>query len=481
MSRCHTPLVPHHTDADACYAAVASRDRRFDGRFVTGVLTTGIYCRPSCPARTPLRRNVRFFATAAAAQAAGLRACRRCRPELAPTAPDVDPTAALASRALRLLLAGGGADGVESLARRLHVSPRHLHRVLVDAYGAGPAALARMHRVALARLLVEQTPLPLTRVAHAAGFGSVRQFNDAFRTAFGVPPSAVRRQPAATAADRAATTLSLPVRAPFDGPGVLRWAALHAVASRDEVAGGVWRRTTDAGVVAMRPRADALDLEVAAGDLAALPGMVAAARRAFDLEADVAAVRAALGGDPLLGPLLARRPGVRLPVAPDPFEGAVRVVVGQQVSARGATTLMGRLAALADGPGLPPPDVLAAAPLEAVGLTAGRARAVRALAAAVAEGLDLCAGEPAATRDALLALPGIGPWTAACTALLVAGDPDAWPTGDLALRRAVERLTGRATTPAALDALASRWRPWRGYAAVLLWHDHLDAAAARPR
>jgi AraC family transcriptional regulator of adaptative response / DNA-3-methyladenine glycosylase II len=469
--------VLDHTDFDGCYAALASRDRRFDGRFVTGVLTTGIYCRPSCPARTPLRRNVRFFASPAAAQQAGLRACRRCRPELAPDAADVDPAADLAARALRLIDAGAGDDGIAALARRVHVSPRHLHRVLVATYGVGPAALVRMRRVRLARLLVDQTDLPLARVAFAAGFGSIRQFNDAFRQTFDLSPTDVRRaSPPDLAAPTAAAAVSLtiPVRTPFDGAGVLRWAALHAVPSRDEVDADRWVRRTDDGTITLQPQPDALRITADLADLADLPAAVALARRAFDVDADLDAAADALGGDPILGPLVRARPGVRIPAAPDPYEGAVRVVVGQQVSARGATTRMARLAGLSPGPGLPAPDELAAAPLEQLGLTRQRAGAVRALAAAVADGLDLSGADPAATADAMLALPGIGPWTAACTALLVLRQPDAWPTGDLALRRAVEGRTGVPTTVAELDRLAERWRPWRGYAAMWLWHHHLD-------
>lgn len=479
------------TDFEACYAAVHSRDRRFDGRFVTGVLTTGIYCRPSCPARTPNRENVRFFRSAAAAQGSGLRACRRCRPELAPDAPGSNPTADLASRALRLIDDGVGEAGVVALAAGVHVSPRHLQRLLVQTYGAGPAALLRMRRVRLARMLVDQTDLPLTRVAHAAGFGSIRQFNEAFKAAFHTTPSAARRGrhgaevadgPAAraiVAAETPASTASitLPVRCPLDAEGILTWAALHAVPSRDEISADGWTRHTDYGTVVLRPTTGGLAVDVnlleEGVDLARAVGL---ARQTFDLDADVDAIETDLGTDDLLAPLVAARPGVRIPGAADPFEGAVRVVVGQQVSARGATTLMARLADLHDGPGLPAAGWIAEAPLEAlVGLTRQRAGAVRALAGAVAGGLDLSpAAAPGDVVAHLLDLPGIGPWTANCVALLVLRHPDGWPTGDLALRRAVAGMTGTDPSPRELDRLAERWRPWRGYAALHLWHHHLD-------
>ncbi|MGI9017098.1 MAG: Ada metal-binding domain-containing protein [Euzebya sp.] len=472
-----------HTDFTACYAAVHSRDRRFDGRFVTGVLTTGIYCRPSCPARTPKPDNVRFFASPAAAQRQGLRACRRCRPELAPDAPDNDPAGDLAARALRMIDQGAGEDGVESLAARLFVSPRHLHRILVQTYGAGPAALVRMQRVRLARILVDQTQLPLGRVALAAGFGSVRQFNDAFKQTFRLTPGDVRRGRGDTAtAGHGEASITIPVREPFDFQGVLDWAALHQVPTRDQIVDGAWTRMTHRGPVELRPFADGVTITVAIEHVEDLRHAVVLARQVFDTTADIEAAATLLSADPLLAPLITARPGVRVPGAADPFEGCVRVILGQQVSAKGATTLMARLAAVtppAQRPGLPSPDWLAQAPLESqIGLTRQRAGAIRALGAAVTNGLRLDGAAPEQTLDQLLALPGIGPWTAQTIGLLVLRQPDAWPTGDLALRRAVQSLTGRAITAADLDAMARDWRPWRGYAAVLLWHHYLNLRTA---
>lgn len=470
-------------DFEACYTAVASRDRRFDGRFFTGVLTTGIFCRPSCPARTPKPGNVRFFRTAAAAQDAGLRACRRCRPELAPDAPGWDPAADLAGRALQMIEAGAGEEGVAGLAARLHVSERHLRRLLQEAYGAGPVRLITMRRVRLARMLVDQTDLPLTRVAFAAGFGSVRQFNDAFRRTFHASPSDVRRgRPAAPAS----TQVTLAVRPPFRPGWVLDWAALHAVPGRDEVSDTTWTRTTDTQQVTMAPDEDGVTVTVrpATDDVHPdLGAAVALARQAFDTDADIDAMGEALTDDALLGPLVAADPGLRIPGAVHPWEGPVRTVLGQQVSAVGATTLMGRLAALHDGPGIPPPEVLVDAPLEsAVGLTRQRANAVRALARAVADGLDLAPGaDPEHAHAELLALPGVGPWTAGCICLLTLRYPDAWPSGDLALRRALEDLLGHPVSARELDRTAQRWRPWRGYAAIHLWAHHLSTTGIQAR
>jgi AraC family transcriptional regulator, regulatory protein of adaptative response / DNA-3-methyladenine glycosylase II len=269
--------------------------------------------------------------------------------------------------------------------------------------------------------------------------------------------------------------LDLAARPPFDGAGVLAWAALHAVPSRDVVDEASWTRTLDGPTVRMRPGVDRIDIEV--GPTADRRAAASLARHVFDADADPQAIGEVLSADPALAPLVAARPGMRIPAAADAYEGAVRVVIGQQVSAKGATTLMGRLAALTDAPGLPDPAQVAAAPLESlIGLTRQRAGAVRALAALIADDeIDLTPqGDPDVARERLVALPGIGPWTAATTVLLVMRQPDAWPTGDLVLRQVVSRLTGRAIDARELDGIAERWRPWRGYAAMHLWHAHLD-------
>ena len=479
-------------DHEACYRAVQARDHRFDGRFCTAVVTTGIYCRPSCPARTPKPSSVRFYACAAAAEEAGFRACKRCRPESAPGDPEWDRRADLVGRAVRLIAEGATADGgVAGLARRLHVSERHLRRLFVDELGTGPLQVAASRRLALARLLLDQTDLPVTQVAFAAGFASIRRFNAAMSTGYGSPPSALRerRRPAPAAARAAdpggapsALRLRLPARPPFAGAAVLAFLAGHATPGVEEVVGGTYRRTVDGGTMAATPDPTGLTVELRIDDVRRVGPLVGAARRLFDLDCDPAAVGEVLGADPLLAPALAASPGIRLPGAVDGFETAVRTVLGQQVSVAGATTLAARLVR-AFGEPLPAPDggltsrfpaagALAGADLSGLGLTAGRAATVGALAASVAGGrLDL---SPTADRDAaiagLLALPGVGPWTAAVVAARALGDPDALPASDLALRR----LTGLAAKP--LMARADAWRPWRSYATFALWATFNDGA-----
>ena len=472
-------------DHAACYRAVQARDNRFDGRFCTAVVTTGIYCRPSCPARTPKPTSVLFYTCAAAAEEAGFRACKRCRPESAPGDPGWDRRADLVGRAVRLIADGATADGgVSGLARRLHVSERHLRRLFVEELGTGPLQLASSRRLALVRLLLDQTDLPVTSVAFAAGFTSIRRFNDAVSTAYGSPPSALRerRQHRSTNAradvgpgEPAVLRLRLPARLPFAGPAVLAFLAGHSTPGVEEVVDGTYRRTVPGGIFAASPDATGLTLDLHLDDVRRVGPLVGAARRLFDLDCDPEAVADVLGGDPLLAPALAARPGIRLPGAVDGFEAAVRTVLGQQVSVAGATTLAARLVRAVGEPlaandgGLtshfPSPEALAAADLSRLGLTTGRAGTIRALAASVAEGrLDL---SPTADRDAvtarLLRVPGIGPWTVALVGARALGDPDSFPASDLALRR----LTGLAGP--ALLARAETWRPWRSYAAVALW------------
>ena len=467
------PVAPVR-DHEACYRAVQARDARFDGRFCTAVLTTGIYCRPSCPARTPKSGNVRFFACAAAAEEAGFRACKRCRPEAAPGDPAWDRRSDLVARAVRLIADGTAVDGgIPGLARRLHVSERHLRRLFVAELGAGPLQVAATQRLALARLLLDQTDLPVTQVAFAAGFGSVRRFNAAMAAAYGSAPTVLRerRRPVAPGA----LQLRLPARRPFAGHGVLAFLASHSTPGVEEVTGGTYRRTVPGGILSATPDADGLTVELEVDDVRRVSPLVVSVRRLFDLDADPAAVAEVLGRDPLLRPALAATPGVRLPGAVDGFEVAVRTILGQQVSVAGARTLAARLVRTCGTPldepsgGLtsrfPEPAALAGADLSGVGLTTSRSTSVRALAAAVAEGrLDL---SPAADRDAatamLLSLPGIGPWTTALVAARALGDPDALPASDLALRRAAGLETK------ALLARAEAWRPWRSYATFVLW------------
>jgi AraC family transcriptional regulator of adaptative response / DNA-3-methyladenine glycosylase II len=494
-------------DFDTCYRAVVARDPRFDGRFFTGVTSTGIYCRPICPARTPAWRNMRFFPHAGAAEAAGFRACRRCRPEASPGSPDWNARADLAARAVRLI-ADGYADehGVSGLARRLAVTERHLRRLLLAELGTTPIALARTTRLQTARRLLAETDMPVTEIAFASGFASVRQFNASFREAYGRPPTALRTRARVAqpdmagqgqrddaAADGTWLTLRLACREPFDGRSLLQFLAARAIAGVEEVAQGRYARTVrvpgGSGLVELVPPPAAggngtaqVLLRVRLTGLRGTGQVVSRCKRLLDLDADPQAIAAALAADEALAPLVAARPGLRVPGAYDGFELAVRAVIGQQVSVPAASTLTGRLAARhgtrldgAAGPAgplpvlFPRPADLAAADLAGLGLTTARQATLRALAAACAAGrLNLDPGaDPEETAARLAELPGVGPWTVAYI-LMRTGDPDAFPGSDLGLRRAMERL---GIEPARAD----RWRPWRAYAALHLW-----AALAEP-
>jgi AraC family transcriptional regulator of adaptative response / DNA-3-methyladenine glycosylase II len=493
-------------DQERCYRAVASRDARFDGHFITAVRTTGIYCRPSCPAMTPKRANVEFLPTAGAAQQRGYRACRRCQPDAVPGSPDWNTRADLAARAMRLIADGVvERDGVTGLAARLGYSERHLNRVLTAELGAGPLALARAHRAHTARLLVETTPLGMADVAFAAGFASVRQFNDTVRDVYGVPPTALRteagRRRGSVPAVTGTLVLRLPYRPPLDADGLLGYFAARALSGVESVADDTYRRTLrlphGAATVALDLGAAGPTSHVLAtlrlGDPRDLGPAVARLRRLLDLDADPAAVDALLGADPALAPSVAAAPGTRLPGTVDGFETALRAVLGQQVSVAAARTATERLAAAlgerlpatlagsvdartADaprgGPALLFPTAAAVAERGAEVLTgpARRIATVLGLAAAVAEGtLVLDAGrDPTDLRAALTALPGVGEWTAGYLAMRLLGDPDELLAADLAVRRGAEALG----LPSEVDGLRKRaenWKPWRSYAATHLW------------
>lgn len=461
------------------YRAVDARDARFDGRVFTAVLTTGIYCRPSCPSRTPLAANVRFYPNAAAAVAAGFRACKRCRPDALPGSREWDHRGDLVARALRLIAAGEiDEHGVSGLATRLAVSERHLHRSLVAEVGVGPLALGRTRRAQTARLLADQTTLSLTDIAFAAGFSSVRQFNDVMRAEFGCPPSELRRRErSGQEAVAAGLVLRLVHREPYASAELLGFLAMRAVPGVEDACADSYRRVLQTAhgpaVVAVEPGAGHVTARLRLPDLADLGGVVARLRRLLDLDADPAAVDAVLATDPTLAPLVAERPGLRVPGAVDGFELGVRAILGQQVSVAGARTLAGRIVAAYGEPLTEPDDVLerafpsaevmAEADLTGLGLTGARIRALRVLAAEVASGrLPLDAGaDRLETRSRLLALPGVGPWTAEYIAMRALADPDAWPESDLVLRR---RVAARGASP-------DTWRPWRAYGAVHLWAD----------
>ncbi len=463
-------------DFERCYRAVESRDRRFDGWFVTAVTSTSIYCRPSCPAITPKPRHVRFYRTAAAAQRAGFRACRRCRPDAAPGSPEWDARADLVGRAMRLI--GDGIvdrEGVPGLAARLSYTTRHLHRMLTTELGAGPLALARAQRAQTARILIESTALGLTEIAFAAGFGSVRQFNDTVREVFGVTPSvlrdAARRTRGPALGGSAQLTLRLAYRAPLHGQALLEFLAARAIPGVESGDGTHYERRLrlphGPASVTLTPHDGYFQAELGLTELRDLAPAVARCRRLLDLDADPVAVDDTLGADPVLAPLVAKEPGIRVPRAVDGFEIAVRAIVGQQISVAGARTVLGRL--VRDGT-FPDAATVAELPDEAFAMPAARRETIRALARTVAGGgLVLDEGsDRAETEAALRAIPGIGAWTAGYVAMRALGDPDVFLPTDLAVRRAAGRI-GLPTEPAALTEHAERWRPWRSYAVLRLW------------
>ncbi len=484
---CHCGTV--HEDFERCYRAVQSKDARFDGWFVTAVLTTRIYCRPSCPVRPPFARNVRFYPTAAAAQRAGFRACKRCRPDASPGSPEWNARGDVVARAMRLIADGAvDRDGVGGLAAHLGYTTRQLERLLRAEVGAGPLALARAQRAQTARLLIETTGLPFADVAFAAGFASIRQFNDTVRLVFEGTPTALRRRaairPGPGAASPGAVSLRLPVRTPFAHEGVFSHLGATAAPGCEEVRDGAYRRSLrlPAGnaVVALTPAIDHVRCRLMLDDFRDLTSAIARCRRLLDLDADPAAVIDALAGDPDLAPVVAKAPGQRIPRTVDESELAVRAVLGQQVSTKAARTHAGRLVAAYGQPLQDPegalthtfPSVEQLAEIDPVHLAVpeSRRRTLSALVGGLATGrLSLDAGSDwAGARAQLLALPGIGPWTAEVIAMRGLGDPDAFPASDLGLRLAARRL-GLPTGQRALVEHSARWRPWRSYATQHLW------------
>jgi AraC family transcriptional regulator of adaptative response / DNA-3-methyladenine glycosylase II len=474
-------------DSDRFWQAIEAGDPRFDGWVFCGVKTTGIYCRPSCPARTPKRENVRFFASAAAAQAAGFRACKRCRPDATPGSPDWDVRADLVGRAMRLIADGVvDREGVRGLAARLGYTERHIHRRLVAAVGAGALALARAQRAQTARILLETTAMPITGVAFAAGFQSVRQFNATIQEIFAASPTALRvgarrhGQPE----DSGALSLRLPYRAPLDAHGLIAFLGLRCVPGIEQVCDGAYRRSLSLphgpGALELRPAAGYVHARYWLEDIRDLGAAMQRSRALLDLDSDPHAVAETLGADALLGALVRSAPGRRVPGHVDAHELAVRAVLGQQVSVRGASTLAGRLVMdhgepLARPLGtvthvFPSAQALAGADPGRIGMPRARGRALNGLVTALANGeLVLDAGvERDQARRQLLALTGIGPWTSEYIAMRALRDPDAYLPSDLGVRRALEAL-GHDGQPAAAEAVAERWRPYRAYAVQHLW------------
>ena len=481
-------------DPEICWRAWTARDARFVGRFVMGVTSTHIYCRPGCPARLPARRNVRFYATPAAAEAAGFRACLRCRPDRAPGAASAAGTTATVSRALRLIDEGALADGsLETLSDRLGVTSRWLRELFERHVGAAPLDVARTRQAHLARRLLEETPLPVEDVAAAAGYGSARRLRAAFQQAFRCAPASLRggRAPAT----EGGLSLRLPARPPFDAAPTLAFLATRAIPGVEEIRDGEYRRTFTlagrAAVLAVRPYAAGVELRLPAHAAAAVPRVLARVSRLFDLDADAGAIRTWLARDPRLARALRDRV-VRVPGAFDAFEAGVRALLGQQVSVAAARTLAGRLVQACGEPlaardaalthVFPTPAAVAAARLEKLGLTRSRAAALRGFAAAVAGGsLDLGAFRDLDDAVAkLTALPGIGDWTAQYLAMRALGEPDAFPAGDLGVRQALQR-SGRLPSERETRERAERWRPWRAYAVLALWTEPKRPRSTTPK
>lgn len=469
-----------------------ARDARFDGQFYVGVTTTGIYCRPICPANAPKSENVKFYPSAAAAGEAGFRPCLRCRPECAPGTPAWSGTSTTVRRGLRLIANGALDDGsVEDLSDRLGVTSRHLRRLFTQHIGASPQAVAHTQRLHFAKRLIDETGLPLNRVCIAAGYGSIRRFNDAFKNTYGRSPRDLRKVGKDTdECDRQATlSVRLAYRQPFDWPALLEFFRFRATPGVEAVVDDSYQRTLSIGnkhaVVELRPdvKDGYLLLTLHSVETPALFEIVQQARDVFDLDAPVAEIASVLQTDPILQPSLKAHPGIRVPGAWDGFELTIRTILGQQISVKAATTLAGRIAArygeplvhaaASDG-GLqylfPTAARLSRARFNNIGLVTSRADTVRRVASAVAAG-DLqfdFAQDAGAIRSRLKAIKGIGDWTAEYVAMRAMKNPDAFPASDLGLLKAL-RYPER-VTPAELGSHAERWRPWRAYAAMLLWN-----------
>jgi AraC family transcriptional regulator of adaptative response / DNA-3-methyladenine glycosylase II len=476
-------------DRIACYRAISTRDARFDGRLFVGVKTTGIYCRPICPARIPRFENVSFFSSAAAAQESGFRPCLRCRPEISPELAFWRGTSNTVSRALALIEAGGlDDDDVEGLANRLGVGARQLRRLFHRHVGASPVTVAQTRRVLLAKQLIHETSLPMAEVALAAGFNSVRRFNETFQELFARSPVTLRR--VRDRGKREAGTLSvrLAYRPPYDWDAMLSFLGHRAIPGVELVSQNSYKRSIafgeESGVVTVVPAdKNRVDVMVRFPDMTALPQIIARIRRVFDLASDPDTIGSHLSLDPMLAPLVAARPGLRVPGAWDGFELAVRAIFGQQITVLAATKLLGRLVerhgeALPEGmrdvAGLshlfPSAARIAGVDLTTLGMPGARAMAATSLARVIAADPTMF-GRGASLEEAiakLRSLPGIGEWTAQYIAMRELREPDAFPAANIGLLR-VMTVDGRRPSPAQLLSRAERWRPWRAYAALHLW------------
>ncbi|MBB4794641.1 AraC family transcriptional regulator of adaptative response / DNA-3-methyladenine glycosylase II [Streptomyces nodosus] len=475
-----------HIDRERCVRAVQSKDARFDGWFFTAVLTTGIYCRPSCPAVPPKPENMTFHPSAAACQQAGFRACKRCRPDTSPGSPAWNQRADLVARAMRLIADGVvDREGVPGLASRLGYSTRQIERQLLAELGAGPLALARAQRAQTARLLIETTALPMADIAFAAGFSSIRSFNDTVREVFALSPSGLRsRLPRTTVIAPGTLSLRLPFRAPLNPDNLFGHLAATGVPGVEEWRDGAYRRTLRLpyghGIVALTPRPDHIACRLTLSDLRDLPVAISRCRRMLDLDADPVAVDEQLRTDPVLAPLVDKAPGRRVPRTVDEAEFAVRAVLGQQVSTAAARTHAARLVTVhgetvEDPEGglthlFPAPGALAQLDPESLAMPRTRRTTFTTLVGQLADGTLHLGVESdwEESRARLLSLPGFGPWTVDVITMRALGDPDAFLPTDLGIRRAAQEL-GLPSTPAALTARAAAWRPWRAYAVQYLW------------
>ncbi len=478
-------------DRAVCDRARLARDPRFDGLFFTGVKSTGIYCRPTCPARPPQPENIVYYPTAAAAASAGLRPCLRCRPETAPGTPAWNGTSATVARAMQLILQGALDNGsVKDLAARLGVGARHLRRLFRQHIGATPKAIADNHRLMFAKRLVVETDMPITQAALAAGYGSLRRFNAAFRSRVGRTPSQLRSgrpQTNPRSDDCFSCTLTMPYRPPYDWERMLAFFQGRAIPGVEWVGDGIYRRTirlsTTRGTIAVRhpQKGHALELDVCMTDGRELIRVVERARRMFDLDANPKAIHQTLIQDPLLAERIRNTPGLRLPGSWDPFETTVRAVVGQQISVKGAVCQLGHIARLFgvpyDGDGTPHltrlfPNAaeMLAADMAAIGMPHKKKETLRQIAQHIFSGslqLDTVA-ELSRFVDSMTAIPGIGDWTANYVAMRALGEPDAFPASDLGIMKALQEGNTRPTVKQAA-ARAEAWRPWRAYAAIYLW------------
>lgn len=486
-----------HLDRDICERARLARDPRFDGLFFIGVKSTGIYCRPICPARAPRPENIVYYPTAAAAAAAGLRPCLRCRPETAPGTPAWNGTSASVYRAMQLIRQGALNDGsVDQLADRLGISARHLRRLFRKHIGATPKAIADHQRLLFAKKLVMETDMPITQAALASGYGSLRGFNAAFRKGVGRTPSQIRvgrSQGPPVISSGARCTLDLSYRPPYDWDRMLAFFRKRAIPGVEHVSAGSYRRTvrlgSSRGEIAVRHAAKGfgLKLEICLSDDHDLMVAVERVKRMFDLDANPRAIHLTLRRDPLLEGLIRQTPGLRLPGSWDPFETAVRAVIGQQVSIKGAVTQMGRLVRQAGRPYdsaddvhlthfFPEPAALANMDWTEMGMPGARKATLRLLAEKVASGalsLEGAAGLPAFV-DAMTQIRGIGDWTANYTAMRALGEPDAFPASDLGILKALQKGSNRPTAKQAV-VQAENWRPWRAYGCIYLWHSLEEA------